>query len=43
MLDTKSDEDLIFTHSKNGVISISNFTKRIFAPAFAQANLGKEY
>ena len=41
VLDAKSDEDFIFTNSKNGVISISNFTKRIFAPALAQANLGK--
>ena len=41
VLETKSDEDLIFTNSKNGVISISNFTKRVFAPALSQANLGK--
>ncbi len=41
VLEAKSDEDFVFTNSKNGVISISNFTKRIFAPALAQANLGK--
>lgn len=41
MLDAKSDDNFVFTKSKNGVISTSNFTKRIFAPALAQANLGK--
>ena len=41
VLEAKSDEDFVFTNSKNGVISISNFTKRIFAPALDQANLGK--
>ena len=41
VLEAKSDEDLIFTNSNNGVLSISNFTKRVFAPALSQANLGK--
>jgi integrase len=41
VLEAKSDEDLIFTNSNNGVLSISNFTKRVFAPALEQANLGK--
>ncbi len=41
VLATKSDEDFIFTNSKNGAMSISNFTKRVFAPALDKANLGK--
>ncbi len=41
VLEAKSDDNFVFTNSKNGVISTSNFTKRIFAPALAQANLGK--
>jgi integrase len=41
VLDAKSDEDFIFTNSKNGAMSISNFTKRVFAPALDKANLGK--
>ena len=41
VLDSKSDEDFIFTNSTNGPISLSNFRKRVLNPALIQAGLGK--
>ena len=43
MLEARSDNDFIFTNSKDVFICTSNFTKKVFAPALAKADLGNTY